>query len=167
MDFVYSDLTLRRNFPLQRYSSAYIIPMSCPERTAHIPDRYISCLRVLPHQIRVSVVVEVPNGRDLPGQGDSHGTVVPDTGPLRAVHIPDRYIPGRTIFPDQIRFAVFIEVGGSDDLPGQWDTHGNIVPGAGVDHPIHIPDRHIPCLRVLPNDVHLSIAVEVGYSDDL
>src|SRR5437879_5635785 len=70
------------------------------------------------------------------------------------------------VAPDQIPFPAPVDASTSDDLPGQWN--------GGCDdrclchmRAVHDPDRHISVLGVTPNEVTLTVAVDIANAGHL
>ena len=65
-----------------------------------------------------------------------------------------------------IRFAIAINVVHTDDLPRQGHTrcHDRSLADG---RPVHEPHRHIPRLRVAPDQIGFAIAVEIADADDV
>src|SRR5204863_118443 len=76
---------------------------------------------------------------DLPVGGHSMGDVVPIAGPDRAVHIPDGRISGLRVLPEEVGFAIAIEVGCAYHLPGRGNVSFQVVPGSGPGRSVHVP----------------------------
>src|SRR5437762_2028000 len=82
----------------------------------------------------------------------------------RAVHLPDRDVAAR-IPPQDVRFAVAVEIAGADDVPvSRIGKPGEA--GTRNLRAVHLPDRDVAA-GVPPQDVGFAVAVEIGGADDV
>src|SRR5437667_133538 len=102
----YGALIRGDNAPLQRHAAGDIGPVSRPLWSVHIPDNDIAGLRILPDQIRSGVSVYIRHPDDPPGKRDTPRDIVPVARPGCPVHVPDNYITGLSILPDQVGIAI-------------------------------------------------------------
>ena len=99
---------------------------------------------------------------DLPGNRNAARDIV-RVEPDCTIHEVVGDVAGCLILPDQIRHIIIIEIGHVRHPPAGKHTPGKIVPTARPERPVHIPDKHIPRLAVLPDQVGFAIPIEVAY----
>src|SRR4051812_13650622 len=102
---------------------------------------------------------------DFPIQGDISSNVIVVSCPRGSAHVPDHHISGLRVMPYNVRFAVTVEVFDSYDLPA-WRNALNRRPLEDVccsdlQGAVHQPVTDVTSLRVLPDQVRMTILIEI------
>src|SRR5579864_5478072 len=79
-----------------------------------------------------------------------------------AVHEPDRVRAGPAIAPQNVGFAVSIEVADPCNAPGEVRYRSEYSAARNLGGAVHKPDRVIAGRVVVPQDVGLAVCVEVA-----
>src|SRR5437773_5705434 len=97
-----------------------------------------------------------------------HGTNEPlarlDGHPIHRIEL---VLAARAVSPQDVRFAVAVEVSYADDAPSRVGNRPQIALRCFDREPIHQIEVVLPRDRIPPQDVVLAIAIEVAYAHDL
>src|SRR5207249_9254384 len=83
-----------------------------------------------------------------------------------AVHQPGRYVASLDLTPNEVDFAIAVEVTQADNLPSERHArgyHGSLAHG----HAVHQPGGHIAGLGLTPYQVRSTVSMQIPNSYNL
>ena len=121
---------------------------------------------MLPNQVGLPICVEVGRADHAPSWNARGRHIVPalENVALRAAEVPDGYLAGRVVLPQQVGLAVTVEVGGSDHIPSWHPSRRQIIP-ALEECARQVPHGDLVGGVVLPQQIGVPITVEIAGSN--
>ena len=136
----------------------------------HQPVRDLTGDLILPDEIGLAVTIEITAADDLPVRVNAQAVIQITAARLsHSVHQPVRELTGGLILPDDIGFAVAVEITDADDFPVRVNglrRYSENRRWTDVSS-VHQPVRELTGGLILPDEIGFAVSVEIADADDL